>query len=63
MTLHMCLRMCCMIRSSPGGGGRLGGEQGIGIAAAVKLVNKMLVKLSKMLVKLRQMLVKASYWQ
>ena len=62
MTLHMCLRMCCMIRSSPGGG-RLGGEQGIGIAAAVKLVNKMLVKLSKMLVKLRQMLVKASYWQ
>ena len=55
--------MCCMIRSSPGGGGRLGGEQGIGIAAAVKLVNKMLVKLSKMLVKLRQMLVKASYWQ
>ena len=33
------------------------------IAAAVKLVNEMLVKLSKMLVKLRQMLVKASYWQ
>ncbi len=32
-------------------------------AAAVKLVNEMLVKFSKMLVKLRKMLVKTSYWQ